>query len=490
VEGILQRPYIDYTFASGTLTFVTVPPGGAVVVVESAAIGAYWQYVDTLTVDGIDANAKLGTSISTDQTANQILVGAPDDSALDNNGDSIADAGAVYAFDRGTVRYVVTDTTQLTYAIPGVFLDPVAVILNQQYLTNTSQYINGQFTVVGTDIVLSNDVVLTVGDILEIDTNQFQLVQRFTADTVIDKSKFGQSLALCDTSCSVYVGAPFDSSAAGVPQAGMVQRQINQSRIYGIISSTVANPTLTPGDTIRINGAEVAVPASPNNTVAGLVQAINTAGIPNATATVLPNVILSGNGTTKIFDIGNVYSSASAYSTVVYINTVLQTAGVDYTYNNATQQIAFVSAPVLGAEILVVAGRMTVSVINLEAAQDFNKLTVLPGLAAGSAFDDLGFTTYAYAQTIISPAPTEFAQFGSSVSVNTGALNLVVGSPNGDVYEPTTFDAGQTIIDDRSTTFFGYIENSGVVFTFDFLPSAVSSVDNPGKFVFGQQIDS
>jgi hypothetical protein len=488
VEGILQRPYIDYTFASGTLTFVTVPPAGAIILVESAAVGAYWQYVDTLTVDLIDADAKFGTSISVDQTANQILAGAPDDSAPDNNGVSIADAGRVYAFDRGTVRYVVTDTSQLTYAIPGAFLDPVAVILNKQYLTNTSQYINGQFTVVGTDIVLSNSVVLIVGDILEIDTNQFQLVQRFTADTVIDKSKFGQSLALCDTSCSVYVGAPLDSSAAGVPQAGMVQRQINQSRIYGIISSTVANPALTPGDTIRINGTEVAVPASPNDTVAGLVQAINTAGIPNATATALPDVILPGNGTTKIFDIGNVYSSAATYSTVVYINTVLQTAGVDYTYNNAKQQISFVSAPPLGAEILIVAGRMTVSVINLDAAQDFNKLTVLPGLAAGSAFYDLGFTTYAYAQTITSPAPTEFAQFGSSVSVNTGASNLVVGSPNGDVYEPTTFDAGNTIIDDRSTTFFGYIENSGVVFTFDFLPSAVSSVDNPGKFVFGQQV--
>jgi hypothetical protein len=78
----------------------------------------------------------------------------------------------------------------------------------------------------------------------------------------------------------------------------------------------------------------------------------------------------------------------------------------------------------LGAEILVVAGRMTVSVINLAAAEEFNKLTVLPGVAAddstiGSAFYDLGFTTYAYTQTITSPAPTDFAQFGAAVNVNT-----------------------------------------------------------------------
>jgi len=85
----------------------------------------------------------------------------------------------------------------------------------------------------------------------------------------------------------------------------------------------------------------------------------------------------------------------------------------------------------------------------------------------GTAFYDLGFDTYAYTQTIVSPNPTDFAQFGASVSVNTGARNLVVGSPNGDVYEPTTFDANETFFDDRSTTFFNSVENSGVVYTFD-----------------------
>jgi hypothetical protein len=493
VDGILQRPFIDYTFASGTLTFVTVPGPGAIIVVQSATVGAYWQYVDTFTANGIDANAKLGASITVDITGNQILAGAPDDSALDANGDVIVDAGAVYAFDRGSVKYVIDNTAQLTYAIPGSISNPVSVILNNQYLTNTSEYIDGQFTLTGSNVVLSNSVVLTTGDILQIETNQFQFLQKITANTVIDQSKFGQAIDICSNSCSAYIGAPFDSSSARVPQAGMVQRQVNQSRIYGIISNTIANPVLTPGDTIRVNGIEVAVPASPANTVAGLVQAINTASIPNATAAVLPNVILTGDGTTKIFSIGNVYSSATSYTTVVYLDSVLQTAGIDYTYNNVTQQIAFVSTPVLDAEILIVSGRMTINVINSVAAEAFNQLSVLPGLSAddstiGSAFYDLGFTTYAYAQTIISPAPTEFAQFGSSVGVNSGAVNLVVGSPNGNVYEPTIFDSGETIVDDRSTTFFGYIENSGVVYTYDFLPSAVNNLANPGKFVFGQQV--
>jgi len=493
VNEVLQRPYIDYTFSSGTLTFITLPAPGARIVVQSATTGSYWQYVSTITDAMVDGNAEFGTSITTDQLGRQILIGAPYDTADDAAGSPIANAGAVYAFDRSVVKYIISNTSQLTYAIPGLYTNPIAVVLNNQYLTNTDQYLNGQFTVVGSDIVLSSSVTLTIGDTLEIETNQFQFVQKFAANTVIDESRFGQSLDICSNDCSVYVGAPWDTQATGISEAGMVQRQVNQSRIYGVITSTVANPTLTAGDTIRVNLQQVAVPNYPNNTVAGLVSAVNSAGIPNVISVVSPDVILAGDGSTQTFDIGNIYSSASAYTTVVYVDNVLQTESSDYTYNNSTQQINFVTAPSNGAVIRVVSGRITLHVINSMAAAEFDKLTVLPGTSAddstiGSAFYDLGFVTYAYTQTIVSPNPTDFAQFGASLSVNTGAVNLVIGSPNGDVYEPTTFDAGKTYFDEHSTTFFGYTSNSGVVFTYDYLPSSGDTLSNPGKFVFGQQV--
>jgi hypothetical protein len=485
VNKVLQRPYIDYTFSSGVVTFITSLPSNATVTVSSAAAGAYWQYVNVITAAGIDSDARLGTSLTTDQLGLQLLAGAPLDSALDANGNTINNPGAVYAFDRSTVRYIITDASQLTYAIPGTYTDPVAVMLNNQYLTNAAQYINGQFTVSGSNIVLSSSVALTVGDTLEIETNQFQFVQKFASNVVIDEAKFGQSIDICSNNCSVYVGAPVDSYATGVFEAGLVQRQVNQSRIYGVTTSTVANPSLTVGDTLRINLQEVAVPA--NNTIAGLVEAVNAAAIPNVIASATPDVNFIGDGNKQTFDIGNIYSSASAYTTVVYVNGILKTENVDYTYNNSTKQIIFVTAPSYGDKISVVSGRMTVSVINSAAAVEFNKLTVLPGVN-GTAFADLGFTTYLYTQTITSPNPTAYAQFGASVNVNTGAVNLVVGSPNGDVYEPTTFDAGTTYFDEHSTTFFGYTSNSGVVYTYDYLPSSSISAANPGNFVFGQQV--
>ena len=483
VNQVFQRPNIDYTYGGGAITFITVPPAGAVIIVNA---GTYWQYMSTITVEGLADDAMFGSSLSCATDGRQILIGASNDSAVDVNGDTINHAGSVYAFDRSVVRYIVSDNAQRTYVMPGSVTNPVAVILNNQYLTNSAQFLDGQFTVSGSNIVLSNSVELINGDILEIETNQFQLLQKIAANTVIDQSQFGYSQIMCPYNCSVYIGAPATPGGTStvISQAGMVQRQVNQSRVYGITTTTIANPTLTVGNTLRINDSEITLTGT---TVGDLVTTINSAGIPNVIASLVSNVALTADGSTKVFDIGNIYSAASAYTTVVYLGSTLQTSGVDYTYNNTTQQILFVTTPPMRSVITVVAGRMTVSVVNALAANEYSMLTVLPG-TNGTAFADLGFVTYAYVQTIISPNPSTLARFGASVNVDSTATNLVVGAPNGNVYEPTTFDAGQTYFDERSTTFFNQVSNGGVVYTFDYLPSSSKSLSNPGQFVFGQQV--
>ena len=130
---------------------------------------------------------------------------------------------------------------------------------------------------------------------------------------------------------------------------------------------------------------------------------------------------------------------------------------------------------------------MTISIVNVAAADAYNRLTVWPG-TSGTAFADLGFNSYAYTQTITSPNPSAGANFGTAVNIDTTALTLVVGAPRGDLYESVIFDNGTTYFDDRSTTFFNDVIESGVVYTFDYLPSSTDTVTNPGKFVFGQQI--
>ena len=411
VNSVLQRPFIDYDFNTDSayandIVFNTVPASGALIEVNA---DTKFTYVTELSVSGLASDARFGSAIAQTDNGRSVLIGAiKADSTVDNS-------GMVYAFDRGTVRYIVNNTATTTFALPVGYNDPVAVLINGQYLQNSAQYVNGQFSVSGGNVILSG-VTLEIGDIIEIENNIFTQVQSFGSNAPFDSARFGAALDVCPTNCSLYVGAPYDGSV--ITQAGSVERRVNQSRLYGVTTSLNANPALTVGDNIRINNQLIAVPS--DNTVAGLSAAINAAGIPNITSTVAN-------------------------------------------------------------------GLLTISVINIEAADEFNKLQVLPG-TVGSAFDALGFNTYVYTQTITSPNPVQSAYFGTSLTVSSDATTLVVGAPGGNLYEPLTFDNNTTYFDDKSTTFSDTLVQSGSVYSYDYLSSSTGSLTNPGKFAFGQQI--
>ena len=474
VDGQIQRPYLDYTFNSSTteLTFISLPAAGATIL---ATATDYWQYMSRLSTT--DTGSKFGYSVATTTDGRQLFTGAPDATV-----DSVDFAGDVYVYDRGVIDYVVTNTLVLSYAIPGSYVEPVSVLFNNQFILSTAQSPNGQWTQVGNTIVLSN-ITLAIGDVITIETNQFSTLQTTVSGNPNYEAYYGLSLAACPVNCSYYVGSPFDSTQA--PQAGSVDHLVNQSRVYGITTSTIANPTLTAGTTLRINNQVVTVPA--NNTVTGLAEVIATSGIDNVTATVTADLELIGDGTTKVFYVGSIYSSAASYTTRVLIDGAVLTQGYDYTYNASEENIYFLATPASGSVITVVSGRLVISVLNLEASNPTNRLTVLPGLV-DSAFDNIGFDTFVLTQRIFSPVPAFYAQFGSSISVDNSAVNLIIGSTNGTVYEPMEFDGGLTYFDEHSTTFNNTIPNSGVAYTYDFFNSTNGSIANPGQFAFGQQI--
>ena len=416
VDGTLQRPHIDYDFNSDSalynldLVFNTVPAAGARIEVTAYS---YFNFVQTLSIPGLPVDARFGSSLATATDGRQVMIGAPFD---DSN--TVATSGAIYAFDRSVIAYTVTNPNTMTYALPVGFQEPVAVKLNNVFLTNSAQILNGQFSVVGNDVVLSSSVTLAVGDTLELESNIFTLIQKLTADAPFDEAQYGAAVDLCTNNCSLYIGSPYDGTI--LVQAGSVERRVNQARVYGTITTTIANPSLTQGDTIRINNVEVAVPPNPSNTVAAFAAAINAAGIQNVAA-----------------------STSNGY--------------------------------------------LTISVINLEAADEFSRLSVLPGLT-GSAYADLGFDLYAWTQTILSPNPSVGALFGSAVNIDSSATALLVGATRANLIIAEAIDAGRTYFDERSTRFFTPVEQSGVVYEYDYLPSTAGTIYNPGKFVFGQQI--
>jgi hypothetical protein len=426
VNNVLQRPNIDYTYSAGTLTFYNVPTPGASIGVTSQY---YYELAGTIAPV---VGARFGASVQCSTDGRQVIIGCPN---ADVNGST--EAGVVVVVDRNVQKFIRQDDSSNTYTVLGTVTGPVSVLVNNVFLTNQTDSIVGAdntFSVSGNNITINKD--LFVGDVIEIETNQFvqqQLVGAGGGNAIAEYTNFGQSLDLCPYNCSLYVGAPQDSSI--VWKGGVVERSVNQARSYGTITATLAPTSLTAGQTLRVNNVDIVVPASPNNTVAGLAAAINggeagtNSGAPNATAVV----------------------SATGY--------------------------------------------LTIFVTNTDAAPEGNKLQVAPG-SVGTVFADLGFNTFVYTQTIASPRPTEFGQFGYSVAVNDTALNLVVGSPKGSLYLPMVFDYNTTTekpgttFDGNSTTFFSPVVQSGVVYTYDYLPSNSLSVANPGKFVFGQQVET
>lgn len=276
-NDVLLRPNIDYTYNNGTgnLTWINAPAGGVNIVVRA---DKHFVYVNTLTVAGLAADARFGHSVSTTTDGRQVLIGCADQTV-----NSKVEAGSVYVFDRNVQRFIYgTETSSVTFTVEGTVTAPVSVIVNNQFLTNqvdSTVNADGTFTVSGNDVTIQDP--LQVGDVIEIETNQFTRVQQIVKDTVTEFSNFGQALDICSFNCSLYVSAPQDSTQEW--KAGSVQRSVNQSRVYGTITATVANPVLTAGQTLRVNNTDVAVPVA--GTVASLATAINST-VPNVTASV------------------------------------------------------------------------------------------------------------------------------------------------------------------------------------------------------------
>jgi hypothetical protein len=480
INSALQRPFIDYTIdGSQNLIFATAPGAGVEISIRAET---YYTPIETLTIVGLGGNERFGASVATSTDGRQVIVGCPLTSYTDPvTGDTYPNAGTLYVFNRSVQRFQITDVNTLSYTTEQNLVAPTQVVLNSVFLTDTDNYTTGTYSISSNTVTLVDNPA--VGDILEIETNEFNLIQTIRANEPSTSARFGYATELCTNNCSSYTGAPYAHVGTDVLEAGQVDYNVNQSRVLGSITSTVANPTLTAGNFITINNYFVELSGT---TVEELVSDITAANLPNVQAITTRNVELLGDGSTRIFDVGSVYSAASAYTPRVLINDVEQTSGVNYTYNNTTEQVTFTTAPTFGSTITVVSGRLTISAINIAAAPLSGKLEVAPG--TGTVFADLGLDTYVYQQTIQSPVPQAFAHFGQSLFISDNATTLMIGAPNGSQISFMTFDNGTTTFDVNSMDFYDITLQSGVVYSYDALLPTLWSLTNPRRFVFGQQI--
>jgi hypothetical protein len=471
VDGVLQRPDIDYTFSGDStlgndLTFVNSPAAGTSILVRAEG---YFEYAGTITNPASAVGDRFGHSVSTSTDGRQVLIGAPNDIV-----DGKSETGTVYVYDRDVQRFFYgTDGSTAQFTVLGTVTAPVSVLVNNTFLINEADAAPDSanaFTVTGNIINISN-TNLVVGDIIEIETNGFQLVQVINQQTPVEYSNYGYATDLCSYNCSLYVGAP--NSSVQQFKAGAVERLVNQSRIYGIITAPNANANLDNGDTLRVNNQDVVVPSAWSSVLTYVVNTVvyNTSAL-----------------TTTVYQSLQSVPASTALTNTSYWKTITTTTVAASAEVRALAAQINIDVPNVNATVDV-SGYLTLAVKNSAAAAVGNKLQVAPG-TIGTTFDDLGFETFAFVQTIVSPYPADFAGFGASVSIDDSAVNLVVGAPRGTLYLITVFDLNNTDFDEAATDFFDQVIQSGAVYTYDLLSSANGSVTNPDKFVFGQQIDN
>jgi len=504
IDGEIQQAGVDYTMSvPGTVVFTSAPVDGAEI--TYTAVSYYEPMSTAITVAGLDSSARFGHSVTTTTDGRQVMIGSPGGSGAD------AAEGTVYLFDRSAFNTVIQSDSTSTIDFLNTTDGTPSVYLNNVLQRDADLYTNGTYEIVGGNSVrflsevnqgpfyvdgtsasgptqgdaglfyplyllesaaesadqgtgpmgpgahvmtfdeypgttfympnsdtnhgesfvpstipayqdpLSGEirVGLDTGDIVAIETNQFNLVQTITADDDSSQARFGFSVDQCPTNCSLYVGAPQNSTQG--PDTGSVERWVNQARAYGLITSTEAVTGVTPGNSVRINDINV-----------------------EFTGSSLESVVDDINNTVGL---GNIQASA-------------------------------------------VDNKLRISVVNRLAVAEQDQIRVCPGLSNPSddGLAELFLQPMAHTQTLYSPQPTDFGYFGQVVDIDTNADSLVVSATNNDLTAPSTWVNDNTMFDSKTTRFVDNTSRCGAVFTFDYLPSFNVSVDNPGKFLFGQLI--
>ena len=263
-------PTVDYTVSGTSLIFNTPPD-----IFDRINVIKRTSYYTSLGYIQGPVASNFGASVSCNRDASVIAIGAnkESESAVDNE-------GSVYVYHR-TITEFTTDGFSGTFTSPDSFNNVVRVFFNNvELVAGTDFYFSGVSTV-----QFPSFSVPTVGQRVKVETNQFILDQKITAvEKGIIGQQFGSSTALCNTGCNIYSASPF--YAKDFYDSGSVIRLINNGRVYGRVTATKTNPTVTPGHTIVINNRSLTFNGS---TLDSVVTLINAASIPGVTAAKVGN---------------------------------------------------------------------------------------------------------------------------------------------------------------------------------------------------------
>jgi hypothetical protein len=299
-------PGIDYTVASGPdrIIFTVAPANGDRITVQKRTY--YYSLLDTLPLSGESSSgSRFGSAVVCNSDGSTIAVGASGTTV-----GGLANAGAVYVYHRTVTEFITNGVTN-TFTLPDNLGNIFYVYYNSVLLIDGSDY----YTIGSSIVQFAGFDVPAAGNRLVVESNQFVLDQVLYPETVgIAGGSFGASLTMCNSGCNIYVASPTYIEANY--RFGLVTRYVNTGRVYGKITGSVSNPTVTIGESIVVNNVVVSFTGT---SLASVVSNINGANIPGVTASIVNNKIhiesdvvvaanrlniVSGNTGTPLLDLG------------------------------------------------------------------------------------------------------------------------------------------------------------------------------------------
>jgi hypothetical protein len=277
LNGVIQVPFRDYTLAlvgaEYVLTFTTTPDANQELKIIQKT---NYRLVTSFTAANAVLGDRFGHALAFTSNAKQLLVGAPNTSYLNEDSALVENSGAVYIFDRTIETYYANgidvdyNTETNIEGITAVYLDGIRLVASEDYTAFVS--------------MIRFNKPPAAGTLIKIETNNFILTSELnlsiTNQSNEESARFGESVTICPTNCSVYVGAP--GCDTDKVNAGKVFRFINQGRYFGYISGTVENPTISEASALIINDFIIVLDSVYD--LDDVIVAINEKNIPGVTA--------------------------------------------------------------------------------------------------------------------------------------------------------------------------------------------------------------
>jgi len=426
----------DYTLSGNRITFLVTTYTDTLVIIQNS----YFAYVDSLKLDDnnyqYSPTDRFGHVVKCNADGTKILVTAPGRNVFKSTGDGLrpgqiensdtaVGAGQVFTFDRSVEKFVANGKTNAftpRYAIPTIYSVKKNGVTQQAGLQNDYYIGNGTVFFLKTP---------DSGDVIEIDTNNFNLIDAISAPEITPYAEFGSSADITKTGDRIVVGAPYYSE--GAYRSGLAHTYYDRTKV-NVINGMVPNPVSLVDSSLKINGAFVNFPIGAD--ASRMTTLINQARIPGVVAALVNRAITVNDYTVTS---NHVKTSPSAQLVGTFANFI---------------QITSVSA-----------------------------LEVLPD--TGDAMTWIGLQSHQFENTLLKPYTSQEQEFfGTAVAIAEETNQILVSSEGATNYFVGKYDTGFTV-DQGSTTFFDSIKNSGSVYSYDYLENYNTY---SGDYVFGQQL--